>query len=452
MRYARLLVCLLTVAGILAAEGLTLTDVITDQDLAEARRPQPPSRLRASQDRKDLDLRGDAKTLFGRVAHEYALEAVFDSDYQAGAPIRFQLQQANYREALRGLEAATGSFVFPLNERVFMVAKDTPQKRQELEPTMSVVIGIPQALTVQEVQELARTVQMSMQLQRLSVDPQRNMVLINDKVSKVRPALALFQELMHQRPQVSVDVELLEVSRSSLLTYGLMMPAQYTLSYLLTPQIPLSMLFRGVGTQLWGLTLGNAELMANMNESNSRSLFHAQLRSVDGQQAVLHIGDKYPILSSGYFGQTGGTGQLYVPPPTFNFEDLGLLIKLTPHINGVEDVSFDVNAEFKVLTGQSLNGIPVISSRKLDSKVRVGQGEWAVLAGLLSSTEAKTISGIAGLNSVPVLGPLLRQNTREKTDHEVLILLKPTLLSLPPSEFVTRAVRVGSESRSLIPL
>lgn len=430
-------------------DDLKLT--ITDRDLDDASAPQPPATLQALPDRKDLDLLGDAKILFERVAAEYGLRAVFEPDYQPGQPVRLRVARANYRDALRGAEAATGYFVYPVTGHIFMVAKDTPQKRQELEPNVSVVIPIPQTVSVQEVQELARTVQMSLQIQRIGIDSNRGLVLINDRVSKVRPAERLFLQLMHQRPQVSIDVEMLEVSRNSTFSYGLLMPAQYTLSYLKGTQ-SLALLFRGVGTQLWGLTLGNAELMANMNASNSQSLFHAKLRSVDGQQAVLHVGDKYPIMSTGYFGNTTGTGQTYTPPPTFNFEDLGLSVKVTPHINGADEVSLDVTAEFKVLSGTALNGIPIISNRSLDSKVRVKEGEWAVLAGLLNTNEAKSISGFAGLNGVPLLGALFRQNTSSKETHEVLILLKPALLNLPPGEFASAPITVGSESRSRIPL
>lgn len=453
MAYLRA-VCLVAAAGILAAQPgkLTLENAITDPDLAEARKPQPPVSLKASPAHKDLDLRGDAKTLFERVAHEYDLAVIFDTDYDAGISFQFRLNDADYQLALRGLEAATGSFVFPVTERVFMVVKDTPQKRQELEPNISVVLEIPAAVSLQEVQELARSVQMTLQIQRLAVDGQRGLVLINDRISKVRPAEAVFRELMHQRPQISLEVELLEVNKTSVLTYGLLMPAQFTLSYLQS-QTPLSMLLRGgPATQLWGVTLADAALLANLTDSNSRSLFHAQLRSVDGQAGSIHIGERYPIESNAYLGQTTGVGQTYTPPPAFTFEDLGLSIKVTPHVNDAEEVTLEVEASFKVLTGQSLNGIPIISSRAINSKARVREGEWAVLAGLLSMTETKTIAGIAGVSNLPGLGALLRQTTRNREKDQVLILLKPSLLNLPPSQFVTRTLGVGSEMRARIPL
>src|SRR5262249_45101512 len=142
----------------------------------------------------------------------------------------------------------------------------------------------------------------------------------------------------------------------------------------------------------------------------------------------------------------------YTPPPSFNFEDLGLVIKATPRIHGLEEASLEIDAEFKLLTGESLNGIPVVANRKLASKVRLKNDQWAVIAGLMTSSEARTISRLAGLGQIPGLGPLFRQTTKEKDLNDVLILLRPRLITPPPGEIVTHPLWVGSETRPLTPL
>jgi type II secretory pathway component GspD/PulD (secretin) len=112
----------------------------------------------------------------------------------------------------------------------------------------------------------------------------------------------------------------------------------------------------------------------------------------------------------------------------------------------------DLETEFKVITGQSVNGIPIISNRKLATKVRMREGESAVVAGLLTSNEARSIAGIAGLGEMPGLGALFRQTNKSDQTSEVLLVIKPTLLSLPPGEFVTHTIFTGSETRPLTPL
>jgi type II secretory pathway component GspD/PulD (secretin) len=213
------------------------------------------------------------------------------------------------------------------------------------------------------------------------------------------------------------------------------------------------LLLFGGGASVFGVGVTNATLIANFNKSDSRTLLRTTVRSVDGAPAVFHVGDKYPILTAGYFGPASfNNGTAYTPPPSFTFEDLGISVKMTPKIHGTDEVSLEIDAEFKVLGATSLNGIPIISTRKLTSKVRLKNNESAVVGGLMTLNEARTISGIAGLAQVPGLGALVSRRDNSKDSDEVVIVVRPHLMSLPPDEVVTRTVWVGSETRPLLPL
>ena len=146
---------------------------------------------------------------------------------------------------------------------------------------------------------------------------------------------------------------------------------------------------------------------------------------------------------------SSGVGQVYTPPPTFNFEDLGLSLKITPFVHDLEEVTLEVEAEFKLLGSGSFNGVPVISARKYQGKIRLRTSEYAVVAGLVSESEAKSITGLAGVTKLPLLGPLLGNNTRSKEESRVLLVIKPTITSMPPSEFATKTYWFGSETKPL---
>lgn len=403
----------------------------------------PPPILEPKPGKLNFDIRGDGKSLFEQVLKAWGLDQVFDADYTPGTPFRFQLEDVDFQTSLRALQAATSSFVVPLGPKLGMVFKDTQQKRNEAEPMVAVALSLPNTVTVQEAQELGRAVQQVLEMRRVAIDNSSRTVLLRDTVSKVRIAQKLYSQLLTLKSQVMVEIEILDVQNHRELNYGAGLPNSTSLT-LLNASRSLSALAR-FSTGSTALAIANASLFANFTRSNSQSLFRALLRSVDLQAATLHVGDKYPLITSQYIN-SGSASPLAVPP-TFNFEDLGLSLKITPRIHSAEEVSLQVEAEFKLLGSGSYNGIPVISNRKFASVARLRNGEWGVLSGLLSQTEARSISGIPGLGQIPILSAVLNQNTRSQDDGQVLVVLKPHILDAPPLESATPALYTGSEGR-----
>lgn len=430
------------------------------EDLKEVRRPQPPFELKANAVRRDFALRANAQALFEQVAKAYGLDVVFDADYQPGPEIRFNLTDAGYREALYSLMVASGSFMVPISDRVFMVVKDTEQKRREVENHVAISIPIPSPVTIQEAQELGRAVQQLMEIQRFTIDSAQRLLIFRDRASKVRPAEAVLRQMMGHKPEVAIEVQLLSVANNTSLGLGLNLPTDFPLVPFYdigrhTRFIPTgfkNFLTFGGGKTYLGVGLISAQLLARWTRNTGRTVMTAEMRSLDGQPASFHVGDKYPIMTLGYFGETTPGEEVYTPPPTITFEDLGLSIKVTPKVHDMREVTLDVEAEFKVLGSVTFNGIPVIGGRKFKTQVRLQFDQAAVVAGLVNNTEARTISGLAGAISIPVLGPLLGSTTTDRDQGEVLLTIKPRLLSQPASENVTRQVFIGAESRLLTPM
>ena len=432
----------------------TLFGTITDADLEEARKPLPPAEIQTEPGRRDYDFQGDSRVLWEQVTNVLHLKVLFDSDYKPTRPFHFELANADYRDTFHALEAATDSFLVPVSPRLIFVANDTTQKRKDFARTVAVAIPFPEALSVQEIQEVATGIRGALDSQKLTVDPTRHLILIRDSVGKVRLAEKLLLDLLRPRAQVTIDVEILTTDVSSTLNYGLSLPTSFPLSsfvnqsnltnaYNFFSSSFTTFLAFGGGASLLGLGVTNAQLFATVSKSNTESIYHGTVVAVDGLPATLHVGEKYPIITSGYFGNTSGSGTVYTPPPTINFEDLGLMIKVTPHVVSDDQVTLDLDAEFKLLGATSSNGIPVVANTQYQSKVDVSDGEWAVLAGLMTSQEAKVITGIPIMSFIP----LLRNNTITKDRGATLIVLKPHVTIGPASDTPAWRAWAGSETR-----
>jgi type II secretory pathway component GspD/PulD (secretin) len=443
-----------------------LPDSLTARELAREPQLASPPALNAGPGRFDFDLSDTPRNLFDKIATRFNLQVVFDSDYPpAGQPVRFRITQVGYREALEALQAATGSFVVPVSSRVIMVARDTAAKRNDLEQYVTLTVPVPQVVTSQELTEIIQLVRQVSSVEKMGWDTNDDEIVMRDRVSRVALAQDVLTQLFSYHPEVMIDMELLQVSDSDMINYGFTVTNSFPLVYLggiqnsvaSIPSGVTNLLTFGAGRTLIGVAAAEVQAMFNETFSNSKALYSARLRSSSGQAGVFHVGEKYPIITSGFVAAsttntTGSTSPTYAAPPAISFENLGLELKATPHVHGADAVSMAIEASYEVLSGQSADGIPVIESNKITTDIRLRNEEWAVVAGLIGDTKTKSKSGFWGLENIPFIGNLFKQTSIDKESTNLLIGIRPHILSIGPDENVTRPLRTGSDTRPYTPL
>ena len=104
-------------------------------------------------------------------------------------------------------------------------------------------------------------------------------------------------------------------------------------------------------------------------------------------------------------------------------------MKAKPMVSGNLDVTLELQMQFRSLGGTSLNGAPIISNREYNGSIALKDGEPAVVAGSVSRSEQRSLSGIPGLGQVPGLKHITASNNKQEADDELLIIITPHVLS-----------------------
>jgi general secretion pathway protein D len=128
------------------------------------------------------------------------------------------------------------------------------------------------------------------------------------------------------------------------------------------------------------------------------------------------------------------SGSAQVGYPSAQYEDLGLKVKATPRLHGDDEVTLQLQFDIKSLTGSSINGIPILSNRNIEQTIRLRENETSVLSGILQSNKMTSTSGLPWVSTVPGIGLLTGEETSNSQQSELLILVTPRALRMPPHQ------------------
>jgi general secretion pathway protein D len=387
----------------------------------------------------------DVFAALGKIAD---VSVVFDPQF-LGQPVSIDLRGVSLTEALEAVSTATRSFYRVTAPRRITVIPDTAAKRQEYEEEIVRTFFLSNA-DLTETVDLLRIV---IDARRLAPVTASNAILIKDTPERVAAAGRIITAIDKARPEVVIDVELLEVDRTRLREYGLQLasPADVPTGINGVAGIDRSALtLRELGnlTQsdifLTGLpTLYYRLLKA---DTNTRTLANPQLRASEGQAAQARFGERVPVPVTTFSPiASGGVNQQ--PITSFNYENIGVNIDITPRTHHDNEVSLQVNIAVTSISGAGFGGLPTFGNREINTVIRLKDGETNLLAGLIRDDEREVMSGVPGLSDLPVLGRLFAQNRRQTQETDIVLTLTPHIIRvLDLTEEDLRPFRVGGDT------
>ena len=388
------------------------------------------------------------RDVFSALGQFADISVIFDPAFIDEA-VSIDLRGASLSNALTAVARSTRNFYRITGDQTVTVIPDTPAKRREYEEEVVQTFYLSNA-DVGETMDLLRLV---IDLRRLAPITATRAISVRDTPERLAATARLISAIDKARPEVVIDVELLEVDRSRLQEYGLQFASPGSSG------IDGSATVDGGGRFLDELsTLGSSDVfVANIpglfyrllkRDSDTRTLANPHLRTSEGLPAQARFGDRVPIPATTFSPiATGGIQQQ--PITSFNYADIGVNIDITPLTHHNDDVSLQLSIEVSNISGTGFGGLPTIGNRSIETTIRLRDGETNILAGLIRDDERDSLEGIPGLSDLPVIGRLFARNTRETQETDIIVTLTPRIIRvLDLEERDIRAFRVERDTGS----
>ena len=469
------------------ASGIDPSDEAAEQEIAKIReqlgaKPSPQSAIPVPQSEQQeisalgappvlkpvsnepltLHMTQDAKVIYEAVGKAAGINVLFDPDYHSNR-IQVDLNNVSLMDALRILETVSNTFWRPVTSNTIFVAQNTRIKHTELDEQAVQTFYLTNAWQqndMNDVQTALRSVIRNAQFYGVA---SQNAIVAKGTPDELLLAQKIIDDLDKARPEVVVDIAVLEVSKNWERNLGITWPQ--SLSVALQPPNASSNTSNntnsgtgtGTGTtptNSTGLTLynlahlnstnfavnvGQATLNLLLNNSQTQILQSPSIRATDGQKAILTVGSKIPIATGSY--QTGAATALVssLVNTQFQYIDVGVKITMTPTVHYDDDVTLNmdmvVSAESSTV---NISGVtePILSNREINQVIRLREGQASILGGIQDTNSQNNWTGIPGLSTIPILKYLFGSQDRVQNNDDIVFVVVPHVVR---SESLTQA-------------
>jgi type IV pilus assembly protein PilQ len=181
--------------------------------------------------------------------------------------------------------------------------------------------------------------------------------------------------------------------------------------------------------QLGYLTLHQVDIVLDFlqQRKNTKLLSNPRLTAMENEIAVIEVQTVIPIQTINRFSE----GAVIQDIVTFQDEEVGISLKVTPRINDDSTITMRVNPvveEIVGFSGPADNQKPITSERSISTSVTVGNNETIVLGGLLKETRFDAVEKVFLLGSIPLLGGLFTHKSTETQTTDLLIMITPHII------------------------
>jgi general secretion pathway protein D len=384
------------------------------------------------------------------ISNATGINVIYDPSFQDRA-VTVQLT-GSLEQALNQLLSSNGLFYAVLDERTIVVAQETAANRLKYERQVAITLPI----SYSDATELAA---MLTAITRTTTGATIPPVIVPNKtnntitVRATQPVIDVIRELVltndKPRAEITLDVEILEVSRERVKQLGLNL-SQNAIGGIFSPeQAPpgaagatattgsnetrpfnVNTISQGVSTADFYLAVPQAIVNFLETDTNTKFLAQTQLRGAEGAPLSLKVGADEPYLTT-TFSPIAGGGANVNPLSSYTFRTVGISVQATPRVTDEGDILMDLTMSNDTLGPPRTVGgttAPSFPTRTVTTRLRLRDGESHLLAGLLQDEERRSLSGFPGLISVPVIKQLFSNTDATIRQTDIVMLITPRII------------------------
>jgi general secretion pathway protein D len=437
----------------------------TIRDRIEAARPRPPvegMRQKARQQMEEPALNPASREpvvlkfnnrqiqeVLDFLGTTTGINIAYDQAFPKTTTVSVDIDGITLEQALHQILTVNQAYYKVINPRSIVIIADTPTKRAAYDEQALQTFYLSSADPADMEQLLTKV--MSTQ-QGVRPTFASNKASNSITVRGTMPMLQMVERViaMNDKPraEISVDVEILEVNRGNAKQYGLDLSA-WSVGLAFSPetrpggtggttdtpansQFNLNTVSAGVSTADFYAAVPTAIIRFLEQDTETKVIAKPNLRGSEGEKLSLKLGEELPVPSTTFYSPYGGSGGVATAPLTsFTYKNVGVNLDLEPRVTFDGDIIMKLTLEISAkgpdqnVAGQNL---PSFFSRKVETRIRLRDGESNLLAGLLRENERKTLKGVPGISHVPILRDLFASNDKEITQTDIVMLLTPHIL------------------------
>ena len=395
------------------------------------------------------------KMVFEVLSRETGINFILDKDVKSDTKTTIFVQDVPVEQAIDLVLDQNALARQILSDNMVLIYPNIAAKQKEYEQQMVRTFYLTNAAP-KDVESMLKTV---LAAKTVYLDERTNTVVLRDTPDVVHMAEKLVDSLDVPEPEVMLEVEILEISRSRIQDLGIQYPGAVT--FTANPVNGATT----VGSTASGLvlndlfhqnknTVGVSSIAVTVNAMKQAGLVNTlatpRIRARNKEKAKILIGSKEPVITNTLTPTAAGTP---VVTGSVQYLDVGLTLEVQPTVYLDSDVaikmSLEVSSILKQVTTTSGTIAYEIGTRNANTLLRLKDGETQILAGLIQDSDTHTSNSIPGLGDIPILSHLFGTSHRDQEKDEIVLSITPRIIRMqtrPASE--STEFWYGTESRT----